>query len=185
MDRLRKRLEMNTRSILGLFRERVNIARDIGQAKQENSIPIRIRKREDELIESIPDLDVLSRSIISSLFEFTIINEQWEAPEITGMEESFLLLSGKIEHLQLMAGLIMSAPGVEVYSGKPLPGLLVQGIQANGAHVVVGEYPEPDLIVGIDCEATGGIMLSSNGTLKIAIQCLKSPKPVRILVKQH
>ncbi len=184
LDKLRKRLERNTRNLIALFRERAELAREIGQIKEANSIPIRIREREREILDSLPDIDSLSKAIISSLFEFTITNEQVQTGKKPGLVQENLTLSGEHEQLQLLSGLLISAPGVEVYSKLPLPGPLELGIQANGGHVVREELPEPDMVVGLDIDEPCGILVSSKGNIRINMACLKSPRALRILVKQ-
>lgn len=184
LDKLRKRLERNTRNLVALFRERADIAKEIGQVKEENSIPIRIREREKEILDSLPELDVLSKSIISSLFEFTIANEHVHAGKMVNPILGSLSLSGEPRELLLLAGLLISAPGVEVYNERPLPGPLELGIQANGGHVVHEELPEPDMVVGLDIDEPCGIMVCSAGTININMACLRSPRALRILVKQ-
>lgn len=185
LDKLRKRLERNTRNLMELFRERATIAKEIGQFKEENSIPIRIRQRERELLESFPDLDDMSRSIISSLFEFTIVNESSSIKGNDALSGKSLVLSGETGQLQLLAGLFISAPGVEVYSPVPLPDSIKTGIQAKGGHIVVGDLDLPDLVVGLDSRETCGIMIDSSGIMRIELDGLKSQKPKRILVKQR
>lgn len=185
MDKLRKRLERNTRNLVELFRERARLAKEIGQFKEEKSMPIRIRQRERELLASIPEMDGISRSIISSLFEFTIVNETGQEENNTNLSGKTIALSGDLEHLQLLAGLAVSSPGVEVYSRESLPEALKVGIQANGAHIVVDDLHEPDLILGLGVEEVCGILIDCRGTLTIGLDCLKSPKPMKILVKQR
>ena len=184
LDKLRKRLERNTRNLLDLFRERAEIAREIGLIKEANSIPIRIRERENEILNSTPGLDGLSRSIISSLFEFTIANERTDPEEKASLAHGILALSGEVGQLQLLAGLLMSSPGVEVYSSRPMPGPLELGIQAKGGHVVPEQLHEPEMVVGLDVDEPCGILISSMGTIRINLACLKPPRALRILVKQ-
>lgn len=184
LEELRKSLERNTKEILNLFRKRSQIARQIGALKEKKSLPVRIRQREKEIINAIPEADLLSRAIISSLFEFTIINEN-ENKNGNPYGDETISLSGKPEHLQLLAGLIVSAPGVEVYAEKPIPDTLSSGIQSNGGHLVLGELKDPDLVVGIDHDGACSIRISSSGTMSIDIGCLVSPKARRIVVRQH
>ena len=185
LDKLRKRLERNTRNLMGLFRERATLAKEIGQFKGENSIPIRIRQRERELLESLRDLDELSRSIVSSLFEFTIVNESASLEGHSHIGEKSLKLTGEKGQLMLLAGLLISSPGVEAYTSAQLPEPLKIGIQANGGHIVFEEIGDPDLVVGIGIKEPCGVAIDSSGTMQIDIDCFKSPKPRKILVRQH
>lgn len=184
LNSLRKQLERNTSEILTLFRERADIARDIGQFKVSNSMPLRIREREHELLNSMAGMDPVSRSIISSLFEFTIANEEKKGQNIKGQNEETIELHGQIQHLGLLAGLMISAPGVEVYSRAPLPPYLMMGIQANGAHLILEEFDEPDVVVGIDLNEQCGLVLDSRGVLRARLDCLMPPRALRVLVKQ-
>lgn len=184
LDKLRKRLERNTSSLIGLFRERVTLAREIGKIKEENSIPIRIRQRERELLDSVRDMDEVSRSIISSLFEFTIVNES-SLEGNSRLSEKSLELSGEKGQLMLLAGLLISSPGVEAYTLDQLPEPLELGIQANGGHIVFDDIENPDLVVGIGIMVPCGVAIDCSGTMRIDIHCLKSPKPRKILVRQR
>lgn len=171
--------------ILEMFRERAEIAKEIGRFKEEKSLPVRIRNREKEILKTIPESDSLSRAIISSLFEFTIVNEVLK-PDSAGISRSQTVeLSGNTENLQLLAGLIISSPGVEVYSETPLPDMLSLGIQSNGGHIIPDGIEKPDLILGIDHTGDCGIIIRAPGTMVIDTKCLVSPKAKRILVKRN
>ncbi len=185
LDKLRKRLERNTRNLMDLFRERATLAREIGHFKEENSIPIRIRQREKELLDSLRDLDEVSRSIISSLFEFTIVNESLSLEGNSRISEKSIELSGEKGQIMLLAGLLISSPGVEIYTSAQIPEPLKIGIQANGGHIIFENIEDPDLVVGIGIKQPCGVAIDSSGTMRLDIDCLKSPKPRKIVVRQH
>lgn len=184
LEKLRKELECNTADIVKLFRDRVSIAEEIGKLKEEHSIPIRIRDREQELLLSMGISDRISRSIISSLFEFTIVNESEEENHPGLPDGKELVLEGTVEQLELLAGFLISSPGMEVYSSSPLPGPLKTGLQSRGAHIISGDVPDPDLVIGIGGLEGCGISIGINGILRIRSDCLFTKRPSRILVKR-
>lgn len=149
LETLRSKLAVNSQSLIDLFRERATIAREIGDIKKELGLPPRIREREEAVMNSLRDLDSVSRSIISSLFEFSIVNETSSPanghPSHTGRDR--MKITGPTKDLEFLAGLIVSRPGVEVYSDATLPDSIERGFQLNGAHIIHASHPVSDITI--------------------------------------
>ena len=183
LDQLRKLLEQNTLDIVDLFLQRSALARRIGELKEENSIPIRIRKRENELLGSLSGLNELSRAIISTLFEFTITNEESKTNSAGRKNDGTIELDGSQEALEIVSGLLFASPGVEVYCSTALPTHLEWALQAKGAHIIFEETSDPDLTIGIGIDDECGVVISNNGKLKINSSFLGRPGPLKIQVR--
>lgn len=149
LEQLRTRIAENSQSLIGLFRERANLAREIGLVKKELGLPSRIREREEFVLDDLGDMDSISRSIISSLFEYSIVNEENERNHSVkkDLENQEYSISGSRSELELFAGLMISRPGVDVYSKRKLPETLSEGIQVNGGHIIMGECEKPDITI--------------------------------------
>lgn len=149
LEQLRSRIAENSQNLIELFHERATLAREIGTIKKELGLPARIREREEFVLEDLGDMDPLSRSIISSLFEYSIINEDNDPgnSRMENFEVQRFSVSGAKSDLELFAGLLISKPGVDFYSVDKLPEALSEGIQVNGGHIIVGECSDPDIIL--------------------------------------
>ncbi len=149
LQELRKGIAENSRNIVKLFRERAALAREIGIVKKDAGLPSRIREREEAILEGLGDMDPFSRSIMSSLFEFSIINEHDDqiGSSRSTLEDREFTVGGPRNDLELLAGLLVSRPGVDVYSERLLPESFVEGVQANGGHIIRGNGVKPDITV--------------------------------------
>lgn len=170
LEELRSRLAENSESLIRLFRERASLAREIGELKKDMGLPPRIRERENTVIESMPELDTISKSIMSALFEFSIVNEMEHSEKvIQGSSRAERIgVSGSWDELNFLAGLMVSRPGVEVYAEKSLPPAIERGLQTNGAHIIHDKCDAPDITIclqkdGEDCD----ISLSGQGSMYI------------------
>lgn len=146
---LRRSIAENSRNLVDLFRERAELAREIGRVKREAGLPSRIREREETVLEGLGELDPFSRSIMSSLFEFSIINEHdggFVSSQNT-LEEHRFTLAGSRNDLEFLSGYLISRPGVDVFSENPLPEAFIEGVQANGGHIIKGDHSNPDITV--------------------------------------
>ncbi|MCL6089622.1 MAG: chorismate mutase [Candidatus Thermoplasmatota archaeon] len=166
---LRTLLLQNSSEIVSLFKQRAELAKRIGIIKRELGLPSRIRERETEVMKEFDDSDYFGRSILLSLFEFTIANE--EAIDIvstSGNNGEPVKVRGAQDSIQFIAGLLISRPGIEVYSTVELPEHLKKGIQAYGSHIVHGDIDQPDLRVCLwKKDNSCDIAISRDGELSI------------------
>lgn len=149
LRKLRASLAGNSQKLVELFRERANLAREIGRVKRDAGLPSRIREREEAVLEGLGELDSFSRSIMSSLFEFSITNEHEDERRsakslLDGRE---FTIKGTGEELELLAGLLVSRPGVDFYSERALPETFEEAVQVNGGHIVIGSHMNPDITI--------------------------------------
>lgn len=173
LQELRGKIAENSRNLIGLFRERAFLAKEIGRVKRENGLPPRIREREEEVLEGLGDMDNLSRSIMSSLFEFSIINEhEGDSREARSLlEKSEFCVRGSTNDLETLAGLLISRPGVDVYADKTLPENFKEGIQANGGHIISGEHSNPDITLCLGVvQDTCDFSISRDGEMKYRLK---------------
>ncbi len=173
LQRLRSSIAENSQNLVDLFRERALLAQEIGRVKREAGLPPRIREREEAVLEGLGGMDRLSRSIMSSLFEFSIINEH-DSTYIDArhnLEGREFIIHGPRPNLELLAGLLLSRPGVDFYSGKPLPEALEAGIQVNGGHIIFGEPKEPDITVCLgENEETCDFRITGSGEMHFSLK---------------
>lgn len=173
LQELRSRIADNSRALIDLFRERADLAREIGEVKRELGLPSRIREREESVLNGLGAMDTFSRSIISSLFEFSILNEDrnHRSASRVKLEDQLFSVSGSREELEILAGLLISRPGVDVYSELELPTSMEQGIQVNGGHVIMGEHDSPDITVCLDGNNDGcDFSLTDENELKFRLK---------------
>ena len=166
---LRTLLLQNSSEIISLFRQRAELAKRIGVIKRELGLPSRIRERETEVLKELDESDYFGRSILLSLFEFTITNEEVadNVPASRNLGEP-VRIRGTQDSIQFIAGLLISRPGIEVYSTVELPEHLKEGIQAYGSHIVHGETDQPDLRVCLwKKDSNCDIAISRDGELSV------------------
>lgn len=185
LEALRERLSENSDLIIHLFRERAKLAREIGRIKEGIGLPRRIRERELAILESMDGVDDFSKAIISSLFEYSIMNEGTPTASMmsSNARNGTIRLHGERRHLELMAGLIVSGPGVEVYAHGNLPEALSAGLQARGAHIIDGVGDSADITIclthnGEKCDIS--ILDGEEMEMRLVFPVPHSPRTVRV-----
>jgi len=76
IDELRKKIDDVDNSILKLFEQRMEYAREIGEYKKQNSLPIRNRERERKILcrlceKTRPEFSEYIKSLFSSLMDMS------------------------------------------------------------------------------------------------------------------
>ena len=172
LEILRASLSDNSNSLIQLFRERARLAREIGRLKSDMGLPSRIRGREEEVLNKLEDMDPFSKAIISALFEYSIVNEDRSSSGTEAFENEAdeIKISGPRKHLEFLAGMLVSRPGVEVYTTGNLPDSIINGLQLNGAHIIEGNASDPDITI---CLEKGGkecdIFISDDNEMSMRI----------------
>lgn len=136
----RDELYRNTLQIIELVRERIRLAEEIGREKDTLGLPLRNRQRELEVLDSIPSLGEIEKSILNMIFEITILNESNERPMISlpesdGEGRDEVVLTGPENLLQYSLGLIASHPGLELRDNAGIPENLALGVIQGGGHI--------------------------------------------------
>lgn len=187
LEELRTRLAENSESLIRLFRERSALAREIGGIKRNLGLPSRIRDREEAVMEGLSGMDQFSRSIISALFEYSIVNETSShgQDKDSSLSDNEITISGPTRHLEFLAGLLVSRPGVEVYTNHRLPFSMENGLQINGAHIIEGSHNDPDITI---CLQKGGgecdIFISSDNEMHMKLMFPISPNASVVRIHQ-
>lgn len=187
LDTVRGKLSENSFLIIDLFRERAELAKQIGRIKKEIGLPARIREREEDVMVKMGDMDQLSRSIISSLFEFSILNEGEKGPDDSDflVESEEVKLSGPRKFLEFIAGLLFSGPGVEVYAESELPSPILTGLQMKGAHIIYGSTQGSDMEICLQGNGENcNVWLSESGELHLRTMPPVNDRILRIRVRQ-
>lgn len=68
----RKRIDEIDKKIVGLLEERVSEAKAIGRIKKAAGLPVRDKKREEEVIQNALKSSKLSKSFVTRLFELVV-----------------------------------------------------------------------------------------------------------------
>ena len=76
IDELRREIDAIDDKLLELFRQRMALAKEIGQHKKENSLPVKDAEREREIISRLcekapPELAEYVKTLFVSLFEMS------------------------------------------------------------------------------------------------------------------
>ncbi len=167
LESLRERIMVNTASLLELFRERIRLARKISSVKYQHGGELRDRDQELNVMRSLNNVSYVERRILNMIFEFTISVERsvYTNPEPINLP---LRINGDVSSLLCVVGLMISSPGVEIYSIKDLPACMENSILSRGGHIVKGTPDLADLRVCIrkKCDICD-VKISGDGTLEI------------------
>ncbi|AKA48823.1 hypothetical protein IX51_06570 [uncultured archaeon] len=169
---MRDELFRNTLQIIDLVRERIKLAAEIGKEKDMLGMSPRNRQRELEVLNSIPELGEIEKSVLNMIFELTILNEVSQRPEVSvpeshGENGGSIVLSGPDGLLAYSMGLIVSFPGFELKDTAGIPENLALGVVQRGGHITAEkEGGNSGKITLVNSEGTVMATLD-NGILKI------------------
>ncbi len=150
---LRAKILENSMAILRLFSERMDLSSRIAMIKNSCGMELRLRDRELDVIRDSGIKDEVLRSILVTLFEFSIRTQETAISAVNAHRGSEVTFRGETDDLLSMLGTVMAAPGVEFVTQTDLPASLKTAIQMRGGHIVVEKPPEgiPEISIGHGC----------------------------------
>lgn len=150
---LRAKILNNSMAILRLFAERMDLSSSIATIKNSSGMDLRIRERELDVIRDSGINDDVLRSILVSLFEFSIRTQEVTTSRMNVHRGTQVTFRGERDDLLSMLGTVVAAPGVEFVTQMDLPASLKTAIQMRGGHMVVEKPPEgiPEISLGREC----------------------------------
>ncbi len=150
---LRAKILENSMAILRLFSERMDLSSRIAMIKNSSGMELRLRDRELDIIRDSGIKDEVLRSILVTLFEFSIRTQETAISAVNAHRGSGVTFRGETDDLLSMLGTVMAAPGVEFVTQTDLPASLKTAIQMRGGHIVMGKPPEsiPEISIGHGC----------------------------------
>lgn len=150
---LRAKILENSMAILRLFSERMDLSSRIAMIKNSCGMELRLRDRELDVIRDSGIKDEVLRSILVTLFEFSIRTQETAISAVNAHRGSGVTFRGETDDLLSMLGTVMAAPGVEFVTQTDLPASLKTAIQMRGGHIVMGKPPEgiPEISIGHEC----------------------------------
>lgn len=141
---LRARILNNSIEILHLFSERMELSSRIAMIKNSSGVGLRLRERELDVIRDSGINDSVLRSIIVSLFEFSIRVQESTTSVVNAGREDDVSFRGDRDHLLTLLGTVLAAPGVEFVTQIEIPESLKTAIQMRGGHIVM-EKPRENI----------------------------------------
>lgn len=147
VNALRSELLENSMEIIRLFSRRMEISRDIAMLKSASGMNLRIRERELEVMENLCLQDDILKSIIKSLFEFSIRSQEISMGDQHSWKRRDVSFSGNHDDLLFLLGTSISNPGVEIFSESDVDEPLKGAIQRGGGHIVVDKIPQEAKLV--------------------------------------
>ena len=150
---LRAKILENSMAILRLFSERMDLSSRIAMIKNSSGMELRLRDRELDIIRDSGIKDEVLKSILVTLFEFSIRTQETAISAVNAHRGSGVTFRGETDDLLSMLGTVMAAPGVEFVTQTDLPASLKTAIQMRGGHIVMGKPPEsiPEISIGHEC----------------------------------
>lgn len=159
LETLRSLLIRNSRDLLSLFKERVEIAKEIGVVKKSHEIKIRDRTRELQVIDDLGISDPIEERFLNLLFELTILAELHlgDSPDYNpGSNE---------DKLQEMLAETICSPGDMIFMSSNADVPFVRKAVRMGAHLIEEETCSFDEDVGIRFHGNNTTISISNGSL--------------------
>jgi chorismate mutase len=151
LDNLRSEIYLNSKEILELLGKRKELAERIGDVKNSESMNIRNRKREIEILKTLP-CDDFERHILNLLFEFSIHYEMQSKINFHSLDYSetidgmkYIKYSGKRENLMFLLSMIFNPGSVIKCRDKNIS----ETMESSGHHIV-DEIENPDIIIKLD-----------------------------------
>lgn len=123
---LRARVLENTRKLVLLMNERMDLAKQIAAIKNVHGMQIRDPEREASVRRELKS----DNPILNLIFEATIL-EQTGSPVMDHPVE----IAGGREDMLFILGLFLCRPGMEIY-GSRLPDSFISGCSLSGGHFV-------------------------------------------------
>ncbi|MEM0156533.1 MAG: chorismate mutase [Thermoplasmataceae archaeon] len=153
LPELRTRILNNSIAILHLFSERMELSSRIALIKNSSGMDLRLRERELDVIRDSGINDDVLRSILVSLFEFSIRVQESSTSMVNARRENNVAFRGNRDHLLTLLGTVLAAPGVEFLTQIDIPAPLKTAIQMRGGHIVMGKPHEniPEISLGDGC----------------------------------
>jgi len=184
LSTLRESIMANTISLLELFGERIELARKISSVKYLQSSDFRDRDQEMNVLRSLENITPVERRILNMIFEFTISAERfvYTNPKRINIP---MKISGDVDSLLCLAGMIISSPGVEIHITGDLPVCMENSIISRGGHIIKGTTESADLRLCIQKKCDGcDVFISGDGTLEILSEAplLKDFTVVEVLI---
>lgn len=139
LEILREKLLNNSRSLLQLFQERLDIARLIGEVKRSREMGLRDRRQEIRVREKLGVSDPIEERFLNLLFELTVMSEE---PDTQSKRN---LVFEDSEALQVMIADFLFKPG-DMISTRADSGLpIIQRAIGRGVHLVDDDQSIYDL----------------------------------------
>ena len=78
LDLLREKLLENSKQLLHLFKERLDLGRSIGEVKRSKNLNLRDRSQELQVLRKLKVTDPIEERFLNILFELTVMSEAQE-----------------------------------------------------------------------------------------------------------
>ena len=122
LDLLREKLLENSKQLLHLFKERLDLGRSIGEVKRSKNLNLRDRTQELQVLRKLKVTDPIEERFLNILFELTVMSEAQEEPlknngtikspgTLQEVLAEFICLPGEHFHI-----LISFSPGITDHS---------------------------------------------------------------------
>ncbi|PYB68960.1 hypothetical protein DMB44_01275 [Thermoplasma sp. Kam2015] len=129
LEDLRAKVLENTRQLVLLMNERMELARHIAEIKGDHGMQIRDPVREALVRQELKT----DNPLLNLIFEATIVEQ------VGGIKlDDPIQLSGTRDSLMFILGLFICRPGLEVHS-KNVPESFIKGCSVSGGHFVDGD----------------------------------------------
>jgi chorismate mutase len=130
LDILREKLLENSRLLLSLFKERIDLGRSIGQVKRSMELDVRDRKQELQVLRKLDVHDSMEERFLNIIFELTIMSE-------LSSEAADRDVPGKgARTLQEMLADLICLPGDRILTNEGIDLPFIQQAVSKGAHIV-------------------------------------------------
>ncbi|MGC8514680.1 MAG: chorismate mutase [Thermoplasmata archaeon] len=156
LDLLREKLLENSRSLLQLFKERLELGRSVGELKRSRDLNLRDRNQELQVIRKLNVSEPIEERFLNVLFELTIMSEGLDNQV---KSEDTILGAGTIQEV-LAESICLPGDRISTKACADLP--FIQRAISKGAHVVSEDCESFDLRILISRDAENDCIKISN-----------------------
>lgn len=139
LDLLREKLLENSKQLLHLFKERLDLGRSIGEVKRSKNLNLRNRSQELQVLRKLKVTDPIEERFLNILFELTVMSEA---------QEETIKNNGTIKNpgtLQEVLAEFICLPGDKISTKECADTPFIRKALSRGAHVVDEDCESFDL----------------------------------------
>ncbi len=182
---LRERIFNNTKLLISIYRERIDLAEKITEIKKITGKPVRDRGREVLVKNLINPKTELENAFLNMVFESTIQAQLDHYDPFVYINKDRFSIKGDRDFLLLMASRIMCRPGDELLVKGKEDDIFIRFASSCGAHIISEGTGNHDFSINLKSfEGTEDIGFIDSDTITISSQILTRNKVcAKILVE--
>jgi chorismate mutase len=174
---LRERILNNTKMLISVYRERIDLAEKMTEIKNVTGKPVRDRGREVLVKNLINPKNELETAFLNMVFEYTIQAQLKNYEPFGNINNDRFCIKGDRDFLLLMSSRILCRPGDELFVNGMEDHIFIRFASSCGAHIISEGTGNHDFSINLKSfEGTEDIGFVDSDTITISTQILTRNK---------